>query len=241
MIDAASFTMENAARCEGTSAYPSWHEHSMSGSERGTAMTVRTTGARWLSGVLVALIAMIAVPSPADAASPCPPGQPPGRPPGRPPGTPGQPPGRPPQYPPGQCQLRLSSAAGAPGSTFTAAGAGFAAGSTVQLSFGGDPVSQATTDGSGAFTASLTVPADAASGATNVVAAGVDPAGEAYVLSAAFTVTGATTAGASAAQEDSPSLPRTGSSALPLLVVAIALIGAGAFAATIGRRKRAGS
>lgn len=167
---------------------------------------------------LVALATLLTVASPASAQSDrreCAPGQPTGRPPGTPPNQPGPPDGRPPQYPPGQCQLALSQSAGQRGDTFQATGGGFVPGETVTLSMSGQRLTTATADGNGAFAATLTVPADAAFGRTEVLAAG-----QSQELAAAFEVLPANAA-AAAPSRSSGTLPRTG-----VEVAAMALFGA---------------
>lgn len=204
--------------------------------ERGMAMRVRSRGVRVLIGAIVGLVAAMALPSAVGAASPCAPGQPPGRPPGQPPGQPGQPPGRPPEYPPGQCQLRLSQSAATAGSTVTAAGSGFSPGSAVSLSLGGDTLGGATADGSGAFTASVTIPAGTAAGSYDMTAVGPDGVEGTRVLSASFTVLGQAADGSAAS---GAALPSTGSSSVPiLLLVALGLVILGTMAVVAGRRRR---
>ena len=204
-------------------------------------MRIRTASGAVSAMALVALLIGSAMP--AFAASPCPPGQPTGRPPGVRPGAPGQPTGRPSAYPPrSRCQLQLSQSVAAAGESVTVSGSGYAASSAVQLSFDGGSAGSATTDGSGAFSAALTVPSNAEPGSHSVAASGVDPNGEAYVLSATLEVSGAGASGGSqagAAQEaDGGALPRTGSdSTIPGALAGAMLVAVGACFVIIARRR----
>ena len=192
-----------------------------------------------LVAVLMAMPLLFAAPASGQAASPCPPGQPPGRPPGVPPGPPGSPPGapegRPPQYTSlAECQLRLSQSSASAGERVTLSGAGYGAASAVTLTLNSTPMSlgQATTDSSGAFSRTVTIPAAAEVGSHTITAAGVDPAGVGYVLSAAFEVT------AGAAAPASGTLPRTGAGTFAMVMVALLLVAAGAALVVAARRRR---
>lgn len=207
--------------------------------ERGTMVALRGH-IRWLLA-LATVVAVGAGARPVDAASACPPGQPPGRPPGQPPGTPGQPPTRPPQYPPGQCQLRLSASAAAPGTAVDVAGSGFAPASAVRISLRGQTLTTASADAAGTVAAAFTVPADAAPGPADVAATGVDATGAPYALAAAFTVLPSNDGSARSAA-GSGALVRTGSSSTaPLVGAGVVLVALGLAATVAGRRRRGDS
>lgn len=204
---------------------------------------------RRLAAVLFALLmALPLVASPVSAAaSPCPPGQPPDRPPGTPPGqsgnTPvGQPVNRPNKYTTqGECQLQLNQSSASRGEQVRLAGAGYAPNSSVQLTLNSDPMSlgSVTTNGSGAFTHTVTVPAAAPIGSHTITAAGVDPSNNAFVLSAAFEVTAAGAPGvAGSLGETSGNLPRTGTSTIAMVMASVALMAVGIVLVGTARRRR---
>lgn len=176
----------------------------------------------------------------AQTAEQCPPGQPFDGEPGRPASPPGQTFGRPPQYPPGKCELRLSQSVVAAGGSLQAAGAGFAPGSTVEVSLAGAsvPLASTTADSGGAFSSNLVIPASTSPGSYTVTASG-----GAQVLSASLEVTPAESrpgAGArdSNAQEAGQNLPRTGSSSpLPLALTGGTLLAVGMGAVVVARRR----
>lgn len=183
---------------------------------------------------LTSILSVTASPAAGQAAeNGCPPGQPSGRPPGVPPAQPGQGDGRPPQYPPGRCQLALSQAAGQRGDTFQATGNGFVPGEQVSLSLGRQPLTTATADANGAFAATLTVPADAAIGRTEVLAAG-----QSQQLSAAFEVLGDNAAAAAAPSRSSGTLPRTGAELAAIGLFGVVLTVGGALLVQATRRRR---
>lgn len=203
-----------------------------------------------LAATLFAVPLFLAAPASAQGASPCPAGQPPGRPPGTPPGPPETderpPEGRPSQYTSrSECALQLDQSSASAGEQVTLAGSGYRPGSAVELTLNSAPISlgAATTDGSGAFTKVITIPAAAPIGSHTITAAGVNPAGAQFVLSAAFDVTAAGGAGQAAAAPTSSAgdntLPRTGTSTALLITAAAALIGIGAFLVMTARRRRA--
>lgn len=185
---------------------------------------------------LVAFATLLTVAAPASAQSArreCAPGQPSGRPPGTPPNQPGPPDGRPPQYPPGQCQLALSQSAGSRGDTFQATGGGFVPGETVTLSMSGQRLTTATADANGAFAATLTVPAGAAVGRTEVLAAG-----QSQQLAAAFEVLPASAAAAAAPSRSSGTLPRTGLEVGAMALFAVVLTAGGVLLVLAARRRQ---
>ena len=197
---------------------------------------------------LVVLPLLLAQPAHSQGASPCPSGQPPGRPPGTPPGPP-ESPQRPPQGRPSEytsrseCALRLGQSSASAGEAVTLAGAGYQPGSSVALTLNSKPISLggAVADGNGAFTKVITVPAEAPAGRHTITAAGVDPAGAQFVLSAAFEVTDAKGAVAGApASAGGQTLPRTGTSTVLLVALSTLLIAVGAALVVTARRRRAG-
>jgi len=207
---------------------------------------------RLMAAALVAAVALplvLAAPANAQGASPCPAGQPPGRPPGTPPRAPeGEqrpPEGRPSQYTSrSECALRLNQTSASAGERVTLAGSGYQPGSDVELTLNSNPISLggAVADGSGAFTQTITVPAAAPVGRHTITAAGVDPAGAQFILSAAFEVTGtrgAAAAAPAAADTGSDALPRTGTSSVVLLAAAALLIALGTALVITARRRRA--
>lgn len=196
-----------------------------------------------LGAALVALLSgttLFLTPGPAFAqtsGSPCAPGQPSDRPPGSPAVRPA---GRPPQYPPGKCQLLLSRSVVPAGGSLQAAGAGFAPGSTVNLSLAGASVGSAQADGSGAFSADVLVPASTRPGNHTVTASGAGSDGGTQVLAASLEVTAAGARGsAPGSAADSRDLPRTGAtSTVPLALAGGALLVAGSGAVVAARRRR---
>lgn len=184
----------------------------------------------------------LAGPAQAQAAEPCPPSQPTDRPPGSPGSPPRQPADRPPQYPPGKCELRLSQSVVAAGGSLQAAGAGFAPGSTVKVSFAGAsvPLASTTADSAGAFSTNLDIPASTKPGSYTVTASG-----GAQVLSASLEVTPAGSrpragSGGTSTQAAGQNLPRTGSSSpLPLALAGGTLLAAGMGAVVVARRRSA--
>lgn len=97
-----------------------------------------------------------------------------------------------PDYPPGQCgQMQVSSTTVVPGGTVTVSGSGFAPNSTVFIEIrpDGRRLGQVTTDASGAFSLTVTIPADTEPGRYRLVAIGQDPSGAPLTLSAGITVT----------------------------------------------------
>ena len=199
----------------------------------------RSSVARPISGLVAAVVSILAVvafAAPAwGQASPCPPGQPPGRPPGTPPNQPGQPSGRPPAYPPGECNLALSQSAASRGQVVHATGTGYAPGETVTVTVAGRSAGTAVADSVGAFSLDFTVPADAPVGRTQVLASAAS-----RELSAAFEVVAAAEASrASAAGErGAATLSATGSDAAKLTLAGIGLVLIGTVLVIVVRRRR---
>jgi hypothetical protein len=89
-----------------------------------------------------------------------------------------------------QPTIILDPAEGAPGAEVTATGSGWPAGHEVSVQWeDGTELATPTVDGNGDFTVSFTVPDNAAEGQHTIDFVGFPPEGEAYVISAIFTVT----------------------------------------------------
>jgi hypothetical protein len=88
-------------------------------------------------------------------------------------------------YPPSVLGLQLGPTSGLPGTSVTVSGAGCSAGATVTISFDGQAVGTTTADPTGAFSATITIPAGAKPGAHKITASGTG-----CVLGATFTVPG---------------------------------------------------
>jgi len=116
------------------------------------------------------------------------------------------------------------------GQKLTLQGAGFAPNSTVQLTVFSTPVSLGTTvaDGTGAFSAEVTIPAGLTNGTHHLVASGVDASGAVRNLVTEVTLSGGT-----------PALAYTGFSPAPYIGGGLVLLLAGAGLVVAGRRRRA--
>nr|WP_235915443.1 5'-nucleotidase C-terminal domain-containing protein [Puerhibacterium puerhi] len=123
-------------------------------------------------------------------------------------------------------QLALDAQTVAQGGSLTVSGAGFAAGETVAVELHSAPVllAEGTVAEDGTFTARVTVPADAAVGEHTVVATA-----DSGTASAALTVTAAAAAGPDV-------LPQTGAQVAGIVLLALALVGAGTW--LVVRRRR---
>jgi hypothetical protein len=106
----------------------------------------------------------------------------------------------------------------AAGATITVHGDGFAPHTDVDVTLHSTPVDLGTftTNGAGAFTASVTIPADTAGGDHEVVLTGTAADGQPATVNLALAV------------QDPVALPRTGSTSAPLSIVAVAMLAAGA-------------
>lgn len=130
-----------------------------------------------------------------------------------------------------QAELVIGARSVVQGGTIEVAGRGFAAGEVVTVTLHSDPIrlGQVTADGSGAFRAQLTVPAEAEVGAHTLIAVG---AASALSAEAALTVTAAATVGGD--------LAGTGADVpIGLIVLLVLLLAAGAV--LVARRRRAES
>jgi LPXTG-motif cell wall-anchored protein len=114
------------------------------------------------------------------------------------------------------------------GQSFAVAGGGFNPSTTVTITIdpSGAILGTATTDATGAFSATVSVPSSLSTGSYTVRATGAGPSGT-LVLSQAVTVQGAASG-----------LPVTGSSSTIALLIGISLLAAGALLVTLTRRSR---
>ncbi|WP_022891046.1 family 78 glycoside hydrolase catalytic domain [Agromyces subbeticus] len=125
----------------------------------------------------------------------------------------------------------LSQAAAKPGDTITVTGEGFAPGETVTIELRSEPVrlGQAVADDAGAFSTSVTIPSDTATGEHHIVLTGEDPES---TISFAITV-----------DPDTVILPggiaTTGAVVAPALTLGLLLAAAGAALVIIRRRRHA--
>jgi hypothetical protein len=89
--------------------------------------------------------------------------------------------------------LTLNPTSAKPGDAITVTGAGYTSHTTVTVTFESAPVRLATpiTHESGAFSAVVRVPSNAAAGVHTIKASGEDPGGGTRVLSASITILGA--------------------------------------------------
>jgi LPXTG-motif cell wall-anchored protein len=131
--------------------------------------------------------------------------------------------------------VKASSTTVTAGGQITLSGNGWKAGSTVTLTLNSTPVAlgTATVDASGAFTKTVTIPADTAAGTHTITVSGTDPAGAPRTVSVTITVSAAATTAAPAAS----TLPRTGSSSMPITLAGLALLVLGALLVLQGRRR----
>ena len=131
--------------------------------------------------------------------------------------------------------VKVSSSTVTAGGQITISGNGWKAGSTVTLTLNSTPVAlgTATVDASGAFTKTVTIPADTTAGTHTITVSGTDPAGAPRTVSVTITVSAAATTAAPAAS----TLPRTGSSSMPITLAGLALLVLGALLVLQGRRR----
>jgi hypothetical protein len=147
-------------------------------------------------------------------------------------------------YPPPPVGLQLSTSIAVRGQTVGVTGEGWAAGSTVTLTFESTPVPSGTAvpNAQGNFSTTIIVPLDATLGPHEVVATGpslADPAVP-LTLSASLTVVASATAPAAAAPASHAPLPFTGwDSRGPLLGgLALLILGTAVVLVTRSRRHR---
>lgn len=152
---------------------------------------------------------------------------------------------------PAQPTLGLGSTSVAAGGTVTISGAGFVASADLRIELRSTPVllGTATTDATGAFRTTVTVPADTAPGAHSLVM--IDPDGAETAV--ALTVTaaagggqpggtpgggGATAPGTGTSKNGS--LATTGADSAPFILAAVLLLGTGLGLVVLRRRRRIG-
>lgn len=130
------------------------------------------------------------------------------------------------EYPPSSGDLEVPSDTAEPGGAVTISGSGYAPNTTVTITVNGVQVATVTTDGTGAFTATITLPTGV-TGDVEIAATGTGADGETRVLSATVTVAG-----------DGSTLPRTGSSGtFPAVGMALVLLCMGAAFVVATRRR----
>lgn len=130
-----------------------------------------------------------------------------------------------------------------PGATETCTSSGWKIGSKVDCTMHSDPIflCSSTADSTGTASCTYTVPSNVPPGTHTITAQGIDPSGNARVItSGSFTVLPATAVlGATQNRTSGSALTRTGlNHTLPLTVggVALVIVGAGLF--TVARRRR---
>jgi LPXTG-motif cell wall-anchored protein len=131
------------------------------------------------------------------------------------------------------------------GGSVTVAGDGYRPSSSVHLTLGSASLGRVTTDASGSFTQAVTIPASTAPGAYDLAASGLDADGGPLVQSASLQVTapGEAVAPPAGIANGNPAvsgqLPRTGNSdTVPMTLVAVSLLAAGAAFVAIARHQR---
>ena len=146
------------------------------------------------------------------------------------------------QYPPAACGLTLGTASVAPGGAVTVATSSgctgvFAAGTTVTITLSSDPVTLATvtTDSSGLFSTSVTIPEGTSPGLHTLSATGTGANGSTVVLSTQIEVTGA---GAAAAAAGRGTLSFTGSESATLAWLGVGALSCGLICLIAIRRRR---
>lgn len=142
-------------------------------------------------------------------------------------------------YPPDAPTAAVSDTTVAPGEPITITSEGWLPGSEVTITFESEPQVLATvqTGGDGAFTTQVTVPADATPGEHTLRLSGLDPDGQPRTVAIALTVPGAAGDDAAAGVTPSPRLPATGTDALLAVGAAVGLVGVGAAAVAVARRR----
>jgi LPXTG-motif cell wall-anchored protein len=138
-----------------------------------------------------------------------------------------------------QSDIGADKSQGRPGDRARVHGCGFNPSTRYTVDFNSTPVrlAEGTTDANGAFDIEVTIPADASVGRHTITATGTDPQGRAKVESVAFTIV--TPAQAANAGAGATTLPRTGTSTVPLIAGSTVLVGLGAVLVIAARRRRA--
>lgn len=133
-------------------------------------------------------------------------------------------------YPPPPCNsLTVSATSVAAGGTVTVSGCGFAAGSTVTIGSAGQVLGTVVADSTGAFSTTVTLPANLAVGARTLTATGTAADGTPLVLSASVSVTAASSGGSGIAF--------SGSNTWPTVLIAGGLLLVGAVLVMTVRRR----
>ncbi len=136
------------------------------------------------------------------------------------------------QYPVQESALQVGTSQVRPGESVTVSGDGFAANSTVTVTFDATVLGTTQTRQSGAFSMTVTIPITASPGSHTLAATGVAANGATRRLASTVNVLGAGVA-------RQGSLPRTGNGfAAPLAASAALLIGAGSVVVVAARRRR---
>jgi hypothetical protein len=130
-----------------------------------------------------------------------------------------------PQYPAQTCGLSTDKSSAAAGANVVVAGTGFSKTCGVTIALDNKSIGTGKTDGTGAFSQSVTIPADTTAGAHSLTAS--DQCSS-FVLGEQFTVTAASGSG----------LPFTGFVFWPLLGGGAGLVIGGAALIAAGRRRR---
>ncbi len=138
-------------------------------------------------------------------------------------------------YPPSGCALTVSATSVAAGGNVTGSGCGLAGGSPVTIPIESTPqvLGTVVTDSAGAFSKTVTIPANLAPGAHTLKATGTDPSGAPLVLSASLTVAAASTPGSGT------SVAFSGANTWPALLVGGGLLLVGVMLVMTVRRRRA--
>jgi len=142
-------------------------------------------------------------------------------------------------YPAGSCTLVLSSQNVAPGGDITVSGSGFKPGSTVEVTLSdGTVLGTALVGADGSFSGVFKIPANK-SGQFRVLASGVDPNNDPFVLSSALTAApGGTPAPGGRANPPGGRLARTGINPLATTGAGLALAAAGLGLTLAARRRK---
>jgi len=137
----------------------------------------------------------------------------------------------------GGCQAQLSPTTAAPGQTITVSGSGAPAASSVTASIDGAQVGSGTSDGTGNFSFSATVPTTASGNETVTVSCGTNGTGTAVLAVTAQNTTTTTVAGTTTTVA-AAGLPRTGTSdTMPLTVAGLVAVALGGTVLVIARRR----
>ena len=131
----------------------------------------------------------------------------------------------------GSASFGASVTSAAPGSTITFSGSGWPANASIPISVNGASVGSATADASGHFSFTYTVPSSATGTLSASAACG------SFVLSASVSISGTVTSVTVVTTNGGTSLPVTGSPAIGLAQIALALLAAGGLVVLVSRRR----